>query len=98
MISLGTFSCDSLSCVSGNNGYSKKKHRHTDDNTNNNNNTIIAQAADEQQQQNHFLEFYVFDISQERHLYLTNDLQDERLIVFYKISDRLSTIGIRIGK
>lgn len=95
-ISLGTFSCDSLSCVSSNNGHSKKKHRHIDDNTNNNNNTLAAQAADEQQ--NHYLEFYVFDITQERHLYLTNDLQDERLIVFYKISDRLYHIGVRNGK
>ncbi len=78
-----------MSCVSSNNVQSKKKHR----NTNNNNNThITTQSTDEQ---NHLLEFYIFDITHERHLNLIND---KHLIIFSNISNELHTIGIRNGK
>jgi len=90
-ISLGTFSCDRLSCVS-NNAQSKKKHRNA--NKNNSNNTT-TQTADEQ---NHILEFYIFDVTHERHINLTNDLDDKRLIILYNISNGLYTIGARNGK
>ncbi len=94
-IFLGTFSCDSLSCVSSN-VQSKRKHRNANNNNNNNNNNnTTTQSADEQ---NHLLEFYVFDINNERHLHLTNDTHDKRLIIFYNISNGLYTIGIRNGK
>lgn len=92
LISLGTFSCDSLSCVSSN-VQSKKKHRNA--NNNNNNNTTTTQTADEQ---NHLLEFYIFDISHERHLNIINDSNDKRLIIFNNISNGLYTIGIRNGE
>jgi hypothetical protein len=89
-ISLGSFSCDSLSCVSSsNNVQSKRKRRNPN---NNNNNNITTQSTDEQ---NHLLEFYIFDITHERHLHLIND---KHLIIFSNISNGLHTIGIRNGK
>lgn len=94
-IHLGTFSCDSLSCVSSNNVQSKKKHRNANNNNNNNNTTSTIQTADEQ---NNLLEFYVFDITDERQINLTNDLDDKRLLIFYDISNNLYTTGIRNGK
>jgi hypothetical protein len=90
-ISLGTFSCDSLSCVSSN-VQSKKKHRNAN---NNNNNNTTTQTADEQ---NNLLEFYIFDITHQRQVNLTNDLDDKRLLIFYNVSNDLYTIGIRNGK
>jgi cellulose synthase/poly-beta-1,6-N-acetylglucosamine synthase-like glycosyltransferase len=92
LISLGTFSCDSLSCVSSNNVQSKKKHRNA--NKNNNNNTTAPTVNE----QNHLLEFYIYDVSYERHFNLTNDSNDKRLIIFNNISNGLYTIGIRNGE
>ncbi|CAF4293393.1 unnamed protein product [Rotaria socialis] len=92
---LGTFSCDSLSCVSSN-VQSKTKRRDANNNKNtNNNNNVSTSMADEQ---NHVLEFYSFDISHERHLNLKIDSNGKRLIIFYNISNGLFTIGIRNGK
>lgn len=48
-------------------------------------------------EQNQLLEFYIFDISNERSFHLTNDSNDKRLIIFYNISNGLYTIGIRNG-
>ena len=93
IIHLGTFSCDSLSCVSSN-VQSKKKHRNVNNNNNNNNNTA-TQTTDEQ---NHLLEFYIYDVTHERNLNLTVDANDKRLIIFYNISNGLYSIGIRNGK
>ncbi|CAF0819770.1 unnamed protein product [Rotaria sordida] len=90
---LGTFSCDSLSCVSSN-VQTKMKHRDVNNNknNNNNNNNISTSMADEQ---NHVLEFYVFNISHERNLNLIIDSNDKRLIIFYNISNGLYAIGVR---
>jgi hypothetical protein len=74
------------------NAQSKKKHRNAN---NNNNNNTTTQTADEQ---NHILEFYIFDVTHERHINLTNDLDDKRLIILYNISNGLYTIGVRNGK
>ncbi|CAF3800119.1 unnamed protein product [Adineta steineri] len=93
---LGTFSCDSLSCVSSNVQSRKKQHNvNNNNNNNNNNNTSSRPTTDEQ---NHLLEFYVFDVSHKRNFSLTNDLNDKRLIIFYDISNGLYTIGVRNGK
>ncbi len=74
------------------NAQSKKKHRNAN---NNNNNNTTTQTADEQ---NPILEFYIFDVTHERHINLTNDLDDKRLIILYNVSNGLYTIGVRNGK
>lgn len=92
-VSLGTFSCDSLSCVSSS-VQSKKKHRHdiNNNNTNNNNNTPTIED------QHHLLQFFLFDLNPERNFHLKVDSTDKRLIRFVNISHRLQALGIQNGK
>ena len=94
IIILGTFSCDNFSCVSSNSVQSKKKNRNINNNNNNNNNNNV-QTTDEQES---LLEFFIFDISSQRHLNITNDSIDKHLIIFSNPSNSLSQLGIRNGK
>jgi hypothetical protein len=71
-----------------------KKQGNINNNNNNNNNGSIQSTDDS----NVVLQFHLFNISRERSLHLSKNTNDQRLLIFYNVSNGLYKIGLRNGE
>lgn len=79
--------------VPGSFGSTDKKQANV--NNNNNNNNGCLQGSDEASV---VLQFHVLNVSRERSLHLSKNVNDKRLVIFYNVSNGLYKLGLRNGE